>query len=311
MHSRRTFLQLGLTAVSLPACGGFAALAAAAPASAATGKSANSKVAGVRLGVQTYSFREWLGKPGDMTDKMIAAMHQLGLTECEMWEPSLFPAGTWPPGDGYREAVRKWRLGPGLDDIKAHAAKLKTAGIRVFAFNYGLDDKCTDEEVTRGIEMTHELDAKVMTVSTTLTMARRSVPFFEKAGLPLALHGHSKVSDPNQFATPASFEAGLAMSRLYRINLDIGHFTAGGFDPVEFIETHHARITNLHVKDRKRHDGDNTPFGQGDTPIKAVLQVLKRTHYPIPAYIEYDYAGTGTPTEEIGKCLAYVRAALT
>ncbi len=67
MLSRRTFLQLGLTAWTLPASGAFAA-----PAS------------GVRLGVQTYSFREWLGKPGDMTDKMIAAMRQLGLTECEI-----------------------------------------------------------------------------------------------------------------------------------------------------------------------------------------------------------------------------------
>ena len=204
----------------------------------------------MRLGVQTYIFREWLGKPGDMTDKMIAAMRQLGLTECEMWEPSLMPPGVWPPHDGYRDAVRKWRLSSGLEDIKAHAAKLKDAGIRVFAFNYGLDDKCTDEEVTRGIEMTHALDAKVMTVSTTLSMAKRSVPFFEKAGLPLALHGHSKVSDPNEFATPASFEAGLAMSKLYRINLDIGHFTAGGFDAVEFIESPHQQITNLHVKDR-------------------------------------------------------------
>ena len=49
---------------------------------------AEKKDSNVRLGVQTYSFREMLGKPGDMTDKMIAAMRQLGLTECELWEPT-------------------------------------------------------------------------------------------------------------------------------------------------------------------------------------------------------------------------------
>jgi sugar phosphate isomerase/epimerase len=268
---------------------------------------------GVRLGVQTYSFREWLGKTADMTDRMIAAMRQLGLTECEMWEPSLQPAQLWPQAstDEYRQAVRKWRLGSGLDDIKTHAVKLKAAGIRVFAFNYGLDDRCTDEEIARGIQMTRALGAAVMTVSTTLTMAKRAVPFFEKADLPLGLHGHSKVSDPNEFATPASFEAGLALSQLYRVNLDIGHFTAGGFDAVAFMKSHHQRITNLHIKDRKRNDGPNTSFGQGDTPIKAVMQLLKRAHYPIPAYIEYEYSGTGTPTQEVGKCLDYVRAALT
>jgi sugar phosphate isomerase/epimerase len=292
MHSRRDFLRL--TALSLPAC---AAFAAAAPSS-------------VRLGVQTYSFREWLGKPGDMTEKLIAAMRQLGLTECELWEPSLQPPGFFPRSTAYRESVRTWRLGPGLEEIVTHAAKLKAAGIRVFAFNYGLDEQCTDAEIQRGIEMTHALGANVMTVSTTLTMARRSVPFIEKDGLLLALHGHSNVSDPNQFATPGSFETGLAMSKLYRVNLDIGHFTAGGFDPVEFIQKHHDRITNLHIKDRKRNDGPNTPFGQGDTPIEPVLQLVQREHYPIPAYIEYEYQGSGTATEEVGKCLAYVRDAL-
>jgi sugar phosphate isomerase/epimerase len=302
MHSRRDFLWLA--ALGVPGC---AALTGALGAFAA-----DKKDDGVRLGVQTYSFREMLGKPGDMTEKMIAAMRQLGITECEMWEPSLWPANLWPPTSGaaHQEAVRTWRLGPGLDDMKEHGAKFKAAGIRIFAFNFGLNDQCNDTEIARGIEMTHALGAKIMTVSTTLTMAKRAVPFFEKAGLPLGLHGHSNVSDPNQFATPASFEAGLAMSKLYRVNLDIGHFTAGNFDPVEFIQKYHDRITNLHVKDRKKNDGPNVPFGQGDTPITAVLQLLKREQYPIPAYIEYEYPGTGTVTEEVGKCLAYARAAL-
>jgi hypothetical protein len=52
------------------------------------------------------------------------------------------------------------------------------------------------------------------------------------------------------------------------------------------------------------------PFGEGDTPITAVLHLLHRGRYPIPAYIEYEYAGTGSAVEEIAKCLAYVRAAL-
>jgi sugar phosphate isomerase/epimerase len=292
MHSRRDFLRL--TALSLPAC---AAFAAAAPSQ-------------VRLGVQTYSFREMLGKPGDMTDKIIAAMRQLGLTECELWEPSLQPPEFFPRSTAYRESVRTWRLGPALNEMQTHGAKMKAAGIRIFAFNYGLDEQCTDAEIQRGIEITRVLGATVMTVSTTLNMAKRAVPFFEKEGLILGLHGHSNVSDPNQFATPASFEAGLAMSKLYRVNLDIGHFTAAGFDPVEFIRAHHDRITNLHIKDRRRNDGPNTPFGQGDTPIKPVLQLLQRERYPIPAYIEYEYQGTGTAPEEVGKCLAYVRDAL-
>src|SRR3954469_14096075 len=82
MHSRRHFLWLATMGV--PGC---AALTGVLDAFAA-----DKKDDGVRLGVQTYSFREMLGKPGDMTEKMIAAMRQLGITECETWEPSLWPA---------------------------------------------------------------------------------------------------------------------------------------------------------------------------------------------------------------------------
>ena len=290
-----------------------------------------------RVGVQTYSFRDMLQTPGDMTDKMIAAMQELGLTECEVFEPTLQPPalsadapwrmtagkpteasllGRPPTGAptaaqlASREVVRQWRLGEGLDQVTAAAAKFKRAGIRVFAFNFMLKDSCTDEEVERGFQMTRALGAKIMTVSTTLTMAKRTVPFVEKHKVLLALHGHSNLSDPNQFATPDSFAQGLAMSPYYRVNLDIGHFVASGFDPVAYIRANHERITNLHIKDRKKNDGPNTPFGQGDTPIKAVLQLLKTQGYPIPAYVEYEYAGTGNSTAELRKCLGYVKSAL-
>ena len=55
-----------------------------------------------------------------------------------------------------------------------------------------------------------------------------------------------------------------------------GHrpFHGANYDAVAFIKQHHARITNLHVKDMKKatNGGGYTPCGQGDTPIKDVLQ---------------------------------------
>jgi sugar phosphate isomerase/epimerase len=65
----------------------------------------------------------------------------------------------------------------------------------------------------------------------------------------------------------------------------------------------------LHIKDRKKNQGDNVPFGQGDTPIKEVLQVLKTNRYPIPANIEYEYKG-GDTVEEVRKCYEYCKQAL-
>lgn len=325
-HSRRSFIKL--TAIGLPlALNPESGWALAQP----------SKTGGVRLGVQTYSFRDMLNTPGDMADKMITAMRELALTECEVFEPTLQPPALsadapWrmvagkpteasllgrPPTAAptaaqlaNREAIRQWRLGEGLDQIKAAGEKFKRAGIRVLAFNFGLKDYCTDEEVERGFLMTRAIGANIMTASTTLTMAKRTIPFVEKHKVLLSMHGHSNLADPNQFATPESFAQALAMSPHYRVNLDIGHFAASGFDPVAYIRANHQWITNLHIKDRKKNDGPNVPFGEGDTPIKAVMQLLKKEAYPIPAYLEYEYAGTGTSTQETGRCLEYVKSAL-
>jgi hypothetical protein len=52
------------------------------------------------------------------------------------------------------------------------------------------------------------------------------------------------------------------------------------------------------------------PWGQGDTPIKATLQLLKQKKYPIPAMIEWEYQGSGKSSIEVPKCLAFIKAAL-
>lgn len=324
-YSRRCFLKM--TAASWP-------LALAGGAVFADG--GGSK--GVRLGVQTYSFRDMLNTPGDNTEKMIAAMKQLGLTECEMFEPMLQPpelsadapwrmvAGKPTQASLYggkkehggptaaelanRDAIRRWRLGPGLDDVKAAGEKFRRAGIRITAFNFSLRDWDTDAEVERGMRMTRAMDTDIMSASTTLSMAKRCVPLFDKHQIVLSLHGHSNAADPNHFAAPDSFAKAMAMSRLYRVNLDIGHFFATGFDPVAYIRENHERITHLHIKDRKKDGGPNMPFGEGDTPIEPVMKLLQSQRYPIPAHIEYEYAGREDSVAEVAKCLRYLKSTL-
>lgn len=323
--SRRSFLKM--TAASLPLA--FADSAVFADTAGPTG---------VRLGVQTYSFRDMLNTPGSTTEKMIAAIKQLGLTECEMFEPMLQPpelsadapwrmVGNKPTQASLyggkkeqggptaaelanRQAIRRWRLGPGLDEVKAAGEKFRSAGIRVTAFNFSLRDWDTDEEVERGMQMTRAMDTDILSASTTLSMAKRCVPLFEKHQITLSLHGHSNAADPNHFASPDSFAKALAMSRSYEANLDIGHFFATGFDPVAYIRENHERITHLHIKDRKKNGGPNMPFGEGDTPIRPVMQLLKAEGYPIPAHIEYEYAGREDSVAEVAKCLRYLRSAL-
>ena len=197
-----------------------------------------------------------------------------------------------------------------LDEFKAVRRKFDAAGINLYAYNLSFKDDFTDEEIDRGFQMGQALGVNVITASSTLTTAKRLVPFVDKYQMTVAFHGHSDVRDPNQFAKPESFAAALAMSRRFMVNLDIGHFRAAGYDPIPYIQENHDRIVVLHLKDRKKDQGDNVPWGQGDTPIREVLQLLKTKKYPIRAFIEYEYRGAADSVAEVRKCFQYCKDAL-
>jgi sugar phosphate isomerase/epimerase len=141
-------------------------------------------------------------------------------------------------------------------------------------------------------------------------MCPRLAPFAERHKMKVALHGYGVLNDPNRFGSPESFAKALALSPYFRINLDIGHFAAANLDPVAFIRENHESNTHLHVKDRKKNDGTNEHFGDGDTPIKPVLTLLKEKKYPIPAFVEYEYTGLRPSPEEVKRCIDYMKSAL-
>ena len=284
---------------------------------------ASSIINGVRIGAQTYSYRDLLRPAGatDSVDVVIAALLESGLTECELFSPQLEPqfssgargergAPPSPQAIKAREDQRKWRLESSLDHFRNVRKKFDAAGITIHAYCYNMNASFTDAEIDRGFEMTKALGVSLMTTSTQMEVAKRIAPLADKHKIVVGLHGHSNVTDPNEFATPASFAAAMKMSKYLKVNLDIGHFVSADFDPVAYLKEHHADITNLHIKDRKNHQGDNTPWGEGDAPIKAVLQLLKQEKWPIPADIEYEYRGTGTSAQEVKKCFEFAKQAL-
>lgn len=274
-------------------------------------------VGGVRLGVQTYSFRELARTPGgDASAAIIDAMKQCGLMECELWAPQIEPAQQGGRGrtpeeqQKTREALRAWRVTTPLDHFHRIRQAFERAGLSIHAFNYSPNAGFSDEEIDRGFEIARALGADIITASTTLAVAKRMAPFMERHKMVVAVHNHSNIKDPSEFATPESFAAAMALSRYFKVNLDIGHFTAANYDPVAYLKEHHANVTNLHLKDRKRDQGDNTPWGTGDTPIRDVLALLKRERWPIRAYIEYEYRGESGAIDEVKECFAYTQRAL-
>jgi len=210
----------------------------------------------------------------------------------------------------YREEVRKWRLSTPLDHFTGIAKKFQSAGVKIQAYNLSFNDSFTDEEIDRGFEQAKALGAGFITASATVSAAKRLAPFAEKHKLAVAMHNHANIKDPNEFATPESFATATSYSKFIKINLDIGHFVAANFDPIAYIDQHHDLITNLHLKDRKKDQGANVVWGEGDTPIRQVLQLLRTKKYDIPANIEYEYQGTDV-VAEVRKCFEFCKTALT
>ena len=280
MVTRREFSKLALAALPVAALGGI-----------------DSRVQGVQIGVQSYSFRD------RSLDDAIKGMAEVGLGECELYEGHVEPKLS-------RDELRRWRTTVSMDHFRGVRKKFDDAGILLYAYNYSFRDNFTDDEIARGFEMAQALGVSIITASSTLSVVDRVDREAQKARIKVGFHGHSDVKHPNEFSTPESFEKAMAGHSTYiNVNLDIGHFFAAGFDPVDFITRHHERIVTLHLKDRKKDNGENMPFGQGDTPIQPVLQLLKKTKFDIPANIEYEYKGADTLIE-VKKCLEYCKQAL-
>jgi sugar phosphate isomerase/epimerase len=307
------------------------ALASVPLAQAWAAKRINSKFYGVQIGAITYSFNR-IASPDPQA--IIKAFVEIGLGEAELMSnhcealagapaTPVFGRGggrgqqLTPEQQAERQAAMEklahWRTSANTNTWKAVTRKFNDAGIDVALLCYNMQDSMKDEDIEYGFRMAKGLGVKGMTTSTTLTMAKRIAPVADKYKLLVGYHGHDATNDPNQTATLESYDTLMGYGKYNGINLDIGHFTAAGYDAVAFIQQHHAKITNLHIKDRKKNHGPNVAvWGTGDTPMKEVLQLLKKEKYPIPANLELEYpVPEGSDiVAEAKKCFAYVKSCL-
>ena len=262
----------------------------------------DSTFGGVTIGAQSYSFRD------RELDKAIEGMKSVGIGSSELWSGHIEPLRELRKAENGREKLRAFRIETPLSRFEAIGEQFHEAGIALNSLNYSFRDDFTDAEIARGFEIAKALGAKALTASATVSVAKRVDPVAKRYDMLVGMHNHSHIRE-NEYATPGDFAAASEGRSHIVVNLDIGHFVAAGFDPVDYIEKHHASIVALHIKDRKRNQGENVPFGEGDTPIREVLGLLRDNGYDIPANIEYEYKG-GDTVQEVAKCFEYCKQAL-
>src|SRR3569623_657613 len=224
------------------------------------------------------------------------------------------PQQPTPEKEAYQKSVAEWKKGATPARWKEVRKKFNDAGVDVQILCYNMNLNTTPDEMDYAIQMARDLGVRAMSCSTTVTAAKRVAPFADKYKIMWGGHGHFNIYDPEEFAKPETFREIMGFGKYIGVNLDIGHFTQAGYDPLTFIPQIHDRIANLHLKDSNKPDkcgvaAPTQPWGQGQTPIKEVLQLMRKNKYKFPANIELEYRiPEGSNSEaEVAKCYHFAK----
>jgi sugar phosphate isomerase/epimerase len=315
----------------LRAAGGAAVLGAlpfgTSKASAQTGGKPNSKVAGVHLGVTTYSYGSMPHKVDDVIQYLLyAGVDSIELRNVAEEDLGIPQAARRPRGaqlteqekaelakaaESVREAQRQWRLSLPMERYAQMRKKFNDAGIEVYITKF-VPSSWSDAEIDYAYTAAKTLGSIGITDEMGEQACQRLGKFAEKHKSLAMFHTHGQVADAG-----FSFDKYLGYSPANMLNLDAGHyFGATGLHPNDVIVKYHERMRSIHIKDKTgpKHatPNANKPFGQGETPIKDILLLLKKEKWPIRVDVELEYPipEGSDAAKEVKKCIDYMRNVL-
>ncbi|MBI4902931.1 MAG: sugar phosphate isomerase/epimerase [Acidobacteria bacterium] len=293
----------------------------AAPAASLLAKP-NSKFHGVQIGAITYSFRTLPSTADDILKYCV----ELGLSSIELMgdvaenfagAPAAPRGGGRQPTPEQREAMKKaaadrmkWRTSASMDKFKELRKKYNDAGVNIAILKLGISDAMGGDECDYVFQAAKAVGATCITMELPRgpELSKKAGEFADKHKIYVGYHNHTQVNE-------SSWETALGQARYNSINLDVGHFTeAISKSPVPFIQKNHSRITSFHLKDKKfgTNGGGNAVWGTAETPLKEVLQLMKKEKYSWPANIELEYSipESSTVMAEMAKCVKFCKDAL-
>lgn len=263
----------------------FSSAALAAPF--AVGPSLAAAADDIKLGVATYSLRQF------QRDLCIKMVQQLGVEYVDIKEFHLPQSETAKATDAGRKAFDKAGLkvigggNVGLPEpdeagLRKHFEYAKAAGFPMII--------CAPNHENLGIveKLAKEFDIRI------------------------AIHNHGP--EDKHFPTPQSvLEAVKNMDARMGLCMDIGHTARAGKDPVEAISLAGPRLFELHMKDLKDLLGKapggsfgQCPVGEGAMPIPAIFRQLKKVNYQGVCSLEYEI-DADNPMPGMMKSFAYMR----
>ena len=207
--------------------------------------------------------------------------------------------------------LKAWRTSVSMDAFKKLRAMYNDAGVTIYAWKQ-LSTNMSDEEFEYIFDVAEALGCTHTTLElpTDAAQLKRIGEFAMKKKIYAGYHTHAQ-------GNMTAFDQAFALSKGNMANVDFGHWVAAGNvggTPMQFLQQHHDRIVSFHLKDRTTpaHCALNLPWGTGETPIKEILQLVKKNKWTMPASIELEYAipDGSDAVREVRRCVDFCRSAL-
>jgi len=275
--TRRTALLLTTGAA---VSGAFAETAAEEPADD-TAAGAN----GIKLGVCTYSFREF------SRSLALKMMRELSVSYVSVKDVHL-----------------PYTLKP--SDMEKAKAEFKKAGLTIVSVG-NTDLKDEDPSVLRRyFEYARNCGAQMIVAAPTHTTLPAIEKLVKEFNIQVAIHTHGP-EDQNFPSPRVVLDAVRNMDPRMGLCMDVGHSMRAGADVVREIANAGPRLLDMHFKDLKNGTDKDSQcdVGEGVMPVVEIFQQLKKTGYNGCVNLEYEIH-SDNPVPGMQRSLGYMKGVL-
>ena len=273
----------------------FLAAGTATLATAAAGRAADDPFGGLKVGVQSYSFRKF-----DL-ENALKRTQELGLKYAEFYNGHVKPSSTPEQIDAAKKLCAEYGVTPLAFGVEQFT-KDHEANRRLFAFAAALGVKYLSADPAP--DSFDSLDKLV-----------------EEYKIAIAIHPHGPAGGGKKhrwYSAEVILPAVKDHHPLIGTCLDTGHLIRMGqppfnepLDPAEQIRKMGGRNFGLHLKDHDNKRKTDVPYGDktGTLDVPGVLLALREVKFGGYVSLEYE-ANPDDPSPDMKKCVAYLKEAV-
>ena len=242
---------------------------------------------GLKIGVATYTFREW---PIEQTIKglQIAGAKYISV----------------------KNVKNHIDISHSTEDRKARAKMFRDGGMEILSVG-NVSMRGSDADIRKGFEYAKDIGVPTIVCAPRVDAIPLLDQLVKEFDIKLAIHNHGP-EDKGFFPSPYDVMTAVAkFDKRIGLCIDVGHTARAGVDPAESIIKCKERLYDVHLKDISALGNKNTPIegGRGILDLTSILQALRKINYQGLAGYEYEKDGKD-PMAGLAETLGYTKGLL-